>query len=393
MHTFVSVLQVCVPYKPADVDALKETVEAYSSHLNDAQQAWWDDLLQRFADEDAAACSECVRLRDGMAKNASSKLDDADSARIKGSSRRMYYESMFKHLADDSVNHKRYDGPVLPPQSQRLYTLDRERQMQPSNLSQVNGSVDNPGDIPDAVEPEEDRAIVEEARELRVENTPVLQVGGSVNSARENRRQLKLKAGQWCIVRNTVNDPSKDPPWYVGIIINPDAGPMQVSEGDGQCDQSQTSVTVHECSQDATALGNIDPKLATHPTKSKHKPMYRKMVANKAYRAGCDAGTPELVEERMLRRSDTSVNVPGWQPVINRVFSETIGEYGKRGDIVTSKYKLSVKSIKWLNECKDIDWHENQYPEAERSRSGAGGGARKKRKRTEVQSENEDTDS
>lgn len=377
-------LQVCVPYKPADLGSLRSTVDAYAWHFSAAQKQWWEDLLQRFADEDAHGCTECSRLRAGMAKNASSKHDDVETARTKGRDRSIYYETMFKHLQEDTENHQKFAGPVFPPVEQRLYTLERIQDAQmPGSLEQAAGE-DDPDNIPNEIDNEEDRDVIEKSRRLRQEDTPVFNVAGKAKNSTDNRRPADFEVGHWCIVRNTVHDTTTDPPWYVAIIVDTKAGPLQCEDG-GAVDSSTNSIRVHECGFHTTAA---DPQGATHPTKSKHQPMYKRMIANRGRSSDQD---PEFVEQRQYRNVKTSIAVKGWEPVTTQVFGESIGEYGDVKSIIKNNFTLTTKSVKFLNGCASIDWHADNYndDDSRSAISGAGGAGGKKRKEHPTSSHDE----
>ncbi len=98
----------CVPFKPADIKNIGETVESMQFAMSAENGDWWSSTLGTLREEDENTCKECSTCRLAQKECVSNKKDDDIVRKDKASKSRQQTKFLRAHIL--STEHEVYDN-------------------------------------------------------------------------------------------------------------------------------------------------------------------------------------------------------------------------------------------------------------------------------------------
>ena len=167
-----------VPYKPADIIELKDTMKSLYDYCTLEQRAWWQNIIDEFEEQDLATCETCKALRVTMQENGRSKHDDKTQAREKGRKYRAAYKELFQHMEDPSMDAShRLFGSIMPKQ-EYVWDTESKSYKEPDMRADLN---------------KEDVTFIDKLSSLQAEGTPCHFVDNLASSKRDAKRSKNIE--------------------------------------------------------------------------------------------------------------------------------------------------------------------------------------------------------
>ena len=184
-----------VPYKPIDLPMLRTTVESLKNVMNEEEEAWWENLLEEFDEQEQNTCGTCIEKRQQLKEFVSNKTDTKDVANEKARGVRRVVKELQEHVVSDTkFQHVKYENWFPPSRAHALpAAVVEERDMDDKCSNAIRISA-----------------------ELRVEGLVNHHVGGAA------KRDVWAKLPDWEVRVGHIGVFSthrEDQPWTVGLIL------------------------------------------------------------------------------------------------------------------------------------------------------------------------------